>query len=68
MTVKSGGGLNGAVTMRITPGKLVVALGYGSITRGKATLTMRVLHLMKPGRYAVAMVITLSARKVLSLS
>jgi hypothetical protein len=53
--------------MRITRGKLVVALGHGRVTRGKATLTMRVLHRMMPGQYTVAMVVTLNARKVLRL-
>jgi hypothetical protein len=49
MTVK-GGGLSGTVRMRITRGKLVVALGHGRVTRGEATLTMRVLHQMTPGQ------------------
>jgi hypothetical protein len=67
MTVKGGSGLSGTVTMRITRGKLVVALGYGSVTRGEATLTMRVLHRMTPGRYAVAMVVTLKATQVVRI-
>src|SRR5262249_33122608 len=67
MTVKGGGGLSGTVTMRITRGKLVGALGHGRVTRGRATLTMRVLHRMTPGQYTVAMVVTLHARKVLRL-
>jgi hypothetical protein len=64
MTIKNGGGLNGTVTMRITRGKLVVALGHGRFTRGKGTLTMRVLHRMTPGQYTVAMVVTLQVSKV----
>lgn len=64
MTIKGGAGLNGTVTMRITRGKLVVALGQGRVTRGKAMLTMRVLHRMTPGQYTVAMVVTLQASKV----
>jgi hypothetical protein len=67
MTLKGGGGLSGTVTMRITRGKLVVALGHGRVTDGKATLTMRVLQRMTPGRYTVEMVVTLNARRVLSL-
>jgi hypothetical protein len=50
--------------MRIMRGKLVVALGHGRVTRGKATLTMRVLHQMTPGQYTVAMVVTLNATQV----
>jgi hypothetical protein len=67
MTVQGGAGLSGTVTMRITRGKLVVALGRGRVTRGKATLVMRVLHRMTPGQYTVAMVVTLNARRVLSI-
>jgi hypothetical protein len=67
MTLQGGGGLSGEVTMRIARGKLVVALGRGRITRGKATLMMRVLHRMSPGQYTVAMVVTLNAQKVLRL-
>jgi hypothetical protein len=68
MTVTGGSGLSGTVTMRITRGKLVVALGRGRVTGGRATLTMRVLQRMTSGRYTVAMVLTLNASKVLSLS
>jgi hypothetical protein len=53
--------------MRITRGKLVVALGYGRVTRGQATLTMRVLHRMTPGQYTVAMVLTLKAKQVVRI-
>jgi hypothetical protein len=67
MTIKGGAGISGTVRMRITRGKLVVALGQGRLTRGKATLTMRVLHRMTPGRYTVAMVVTLNATMVLRL-
>jgi hypothetical protein len=67
MTIKDGGGLSGTVTMRITRGKLVVAVGRGRIANGTAALTMRVLHRMTPGRYTVAMVLTLNARKEVSL-
>jgi hypothetical protein len=67
MTVKRGAGISGTVTMRVSRGKVVFALGHGRVVRGKATLTMRVLHKMKPGRYTVAMVIRVSATKVLRL-
>ena len=67
MTITGGSGLSGTVTMRITRGKLVMALGHGSVTRGKATLTMRVLHRMTPGQYTVEMLVTLNATKVLRL-
>jgi hypothetical protein len=67
MTLKGGGGLSGTVTMRITRGKLLVALGQGRVSDGKAALTMRVLHRMTQGQYTVAMVVTLNATKVLSL-
>jgi hypothetical protein len=67
MTVKGGSGLSGTVTMRITRGKLVVALGHGRVTRGEATLTMRVLHRMTPGQYVVAMVVTLNSTQVLRI-
>jgi hypothetical protein len=53
--------------MRITRGKLVVALGHGRVTRGEATLTMRVLHQMTPGQYTVAMVLTLNATRVVRI-
>jgi len=67
MTITGASGLSGTVTMRITHGKLVVALGHGSVTRGKATLTMRVFHRMTPDQYTVEMVVTLNATKVLAL-
>jgi hypothetical protein len=67
MTLMGGGGLSGTVTMRVTRGKLVFALGHGRVTRGMATLTMRVLHRMTSGDYTVAMVLVLDARKVLRL-
>jgi len=53
--------------MRITRGKLVEALGHGRVTRGEATLTMRVLHQMTPGQYTVAMVLTLKAKQVVRI-
>jgi hypothetical protein len=53
--------------MRITRGKLVVAVGHGRVTRGEATLTMRVLHRMTPGQYTVAMVVTLNATQVVRI-
>jgi hypothetical protein len=67
MTIKGGAGINGTVTMRITRGSLVVALGHGSVKRGRATLTMRALQRMTPGRYTVTMVVTLNAKMVLRL-
>jgi len=67
MTLKQGAGISGKVTMRITRGKLLVATGNGTITQGKATLTMRVLHKMTRGSYTVSMVVTLNATKVLRL-
>jgi len=67
MTVKGGSGLSGTVRMRITRGRLVVALGHGHVTRGEATLTMRVLHQMTPGQYTVAMVVTLDATQVVRI-
>jgi hypothetical protein len=68
MTLKGGAGLSGTVTMRITREKLVVALGQGRVSRGTATLTMRVLRRMTPGQYTVAMVVTLNATQVLRIS
>ena len=53
--------------MRITRRKLVVAIGHGRVTRGEATLTMRVLHQMTPGQYTVAMVLTLNSTQVVSI-
>jgi hypothetical protein len=67
MTLKGGSGLSGTVTMKITRGRLVVALGRGRVVRGQATLTMRVLHRVTAGQYTVAMVVTLNASKVLRL-
>jgi hypothetical protein len=67
MTLMGGGGLSGTVTMRVTRGELVFALGHGRVIRGMATLTMRVLHRMTSGEYTVAMVLVLNARKVLRL-
>jgi hypothetical protein len=67
MTINGGAGISGRVRMRITRGKVVVALGIGRLRRGTATLTMRALHRMTPGRYTVAMVVTLNATTVLRL-
>jgi len=67
MRLTGGGGLSGTVTMRVTRGKLVFALGHGRVTRGTAKLTMRLLHRMTSGEYTVAMVLTLHASKVLRL-
>ena len=67
MTIKGGAGISGTVTMRITRGKLLMALGHGTVTRGKATLLMHMLHRMTPGRYTVAMVLTANTTKVLQL-
>jgi hypothetical protein len=67
MTVKEGSGLSGTVRMRITRRKLVVALGYGRVMSGQATLTMRVLHQMTPGQYTVAMALTLNATQFVRL-
>lgn len=67
MTIKGGAGISGTVSMRITRGKLTVAFGRGDITRGKVTLTMRLLHRMTPGRNTVAMLVTLHATMVLRL-
>jgi hypothetical protein len=71
MTIKGGAGISGTVAMRITRGKLVVALGHGRLRRGTATLTMRVLRRMTPGLYTVTMVVTratINAKMVLRLS
>jgi hypothetical protein len=67
MTLKGGAGISGTVKMRISRGKLLVAVGHGRVTRGKAILTMRVLHRMTSGRYAVSMVVTLKSRRTLRL-
>ena len=67
MTIKGGAGITGTLTMRITRGNLLVALGRGSVTRGKATLIMHVLHRMTPGRYTVAMVVTVNTTRVVQL-
>jgi hypothetical protein len=53
--------------MRIARGKLLFARGQGRVGRGKATLTMRVLRRMTPGRYSVAMVLTITAQRVVVL-
>lgn len=72
MTIKGGAGISGSVAMRITTGKLVVARGHGRLTRGKATLTMRIVRRIKPGRrYTVSMVVTratIRAKMVLRLT
>jgi len=67
MTIKGGAGISGTVRMRLARGTLLVALGQGRVTRGKATLTMRVLHRMTPGRYTVKMVLTVNVTRVLRL-
>jgi len=67
MTINGAAGMSGRVRMRITRGKVVVALGTGRLRRGTATLTMRVLHRMTPGGYTVGMVVTLNATTVLRL-
>jgi len=67
MTINGAAGMSGRVRMRITRGKVVVALGTGRLRRGTATLTMRVLHRMTPGRYTAGMVVTLNATTVLRL-
>ena len=67
MTLKSAAGISGTVSMRITRGTLVVALGHGRISRGKATLTMRLLRRMTPSRYTVTMVVRVNAKMVLRL-
>ncbi len=71
MEIRRGAGISGIVAMRITRGRLVVARGHGHLRRGKATLTMRVLRPMTPGRYTVTMVVTratIKAKMVLRLS
>jgi hypothetical protein len=70
MSLKGGAGISGKVTMRITRGKLLVAVGHGRLRNGKATLTMSVLRPITKGRYTVSMVITdatIKAKKVLNL-
>jgi len=67
MTIKGGAGVSGTVTMQVTRGKLVLARGTGRLSRGKATLTMRVLRRIAPGSYTVSMVATLNAKMVLRL-
>lgn len=67
MAIRGGTGISGTVRMRITRGKLLVAVGQGRVTRGQATLTMRLLHRMTPGRYTVSMVMTITAKRVLRL-
>jgi hypothetical protein len=65
MTINGGAGISGTVRMRITRGVLLVAFGQGHVTRGKATLIMRLLHRMTPARYTVTMVVTINATRVL---
>ena len=67
MTIRGGAGISGTVRMRLARGNLLVALGQGRVTRGKATLAMRVLHPMTPGRYTVKMVLTVDVTRVLGL-
>jgi hypothetical protein len=67
MTIKGGSALNGTVKMTITQGKVVVARGNGTLRGGKATLTMRVLRKMTPGKYTVTMVATLTSTMVLQV-
>jgi hypothetical protein len=67
MTIKGSTGISGTVRMRLARGTLLVALGQGHVARGKATLTMRVLHPMTPGRYTVKMVLTVNVTRVLRL-
>ena len=67
MTIKGGAGISGTVTMRVTRGNMLIALGHGSVTGGRATLIMRVLHRMTPGQYTVAMVVTVNTTTVLQL-
>lgn len=65
MTLEQGRGVSGTLTMRITQRNRVVAVGNGRVTRGKATLTMRIRRRMTRGRYTVSMVLTLRAKMVL---
>lgn len=67
MTIKGGASISGTVTMRVTHGKLLVAVGHGRIRRGTATLTMRLRRRMAPGRCTVTMVVTLNATTMLRL-
>lgn len=70
MTLRGGAGISGSVSMRITRGDLTMAVGHGRLTRGKATLTMKVLRRITPGSYTVRMVVTratIKAKKVLRL-
>jgi hypothetical protein len=67
MAIKGAGAISGTVAMRITQGKVVVALGSGRITRGQAALTMRVRRRMSRGRDTVTMVMTITASTVLRL-
>ncbi|MGN6168050.1 MAG: hypothetical protein ACTHQQ_07730 [Solirubrobacteraceae bacterium] len=64
MTIKRGAAIKGTVTMRITRGKVVFARGHGRIQHGKATLTMRLLRRMPPGRYTVTMKVKLTTTTV----
>src|SRR5262249_34560867 len=65
MALKGGAAISGTVSMRISRGKQLIAVGQGRVTRGKATLTMHLLSPMTRGGYTVAMVVTLKARMVL---
>jgi len=67
MAIKRGASINGTVSMRITRGSLVVAVGHGRIAHGKATLTMRVFHRMTPGKYNVAMTVKIKTTTVMRL-
>jgi hypothetical protein len=67
MTLKSGSSISGTITMRVTQAGVLVASGHGRLTRGKATLTMSLRRRMTPGRYTVAMVVTLTSTMVLRL-
>lgn len=67
MTIKGGAGVNGTVSMRIMRGTRVMARGKGKLTRGRASLTMRVLRRMRPARYTISMVVTVTAKMVIQL-
>jgi hypothetical protein len=67
MSIKGGAGISGTLTMRLTRGKLLVADGRGRVTRGNATLTMRLLRAMTPGRYTVTMTITVNSTMVVTV-
>ena len=67
MTIKGGARIDGTVSMRITRGRLVVAVGQGRIAHDKATLTMRVFHRMTRGKYSVAMTIRIKTKTAMHL-